>query len=272
MKAESPAEKILNLDRPIVIGHRGYPTMAPENTIPGFELAKLTGADLVELDYHVSREGEAIVIHDYTLDRTTDSVRGWGQDDLAVVDKSIAEMVTLDAGSWYGSQYAGTRLPTLEQALEVIQKDGGVTLIERKAGGAQHIVKLLNDMDLVNEVILQSFDWDYLKEVHSLEPGQVLGVLGPQKTWKGEKIPRSKRDLSPAWIDEALKTGARVVGWNGGVNKEAVAYAHEKGLKVLVYTINDVESAQKLIKMGVDGIITNNTGLIWKAIALMDTE
>lgn len=269
MNAQSPAEELLKLERPMVIGHRGYPTMAPENTLPGFELAKLTGADMVELDYHVDRDGKAIVIHDFTLDRTTDAIRAWGGENVEVVEKSIAEMQTLDAGNWYGKAFKGIHLPTLEEALEVIQKDGGVTLIERKAGSPEHIVQLLREKDLVNEVVLQSFDWDYLKGVNELLPEQILGALGPQKTWKGEKIERSERELSPRWIDAALESGVKVVGWNGQVNAEAVAYAHEKGLKVLVYTINDLDEAKELLHMGVDGIITNNTAIIWKAIALL---
>jgi len=256
VNAQTPAENLLNLERPIVIGHRGYPTMAPENTLAGFELAKLAGADMVELDYHMSADGEAIVIHDATLDRTTDAVRAWGREQIAVAETSARLMKSLDAGSWYDTRFAGLSLPTLDEALDTIQRDGGITLIERKAGEAGHIVELLATRKLVNQVVLQSFDWEFLAAAHALEPSQVLG----------------ERELTPFWIDEALKAGVRVIGWNRYVSPEAIAYAHAKGLKVWIYTINDFDEALRLLAMGVDGIITDNTGLVWKAVAIKGRE
>lgn len=266
--ARTPAHLVLELNRPLVIAHRGYPSIAPENTLPGFELGKLMGADLVELDYHLSRDGVAIVIHDDTLDRTTNSIAEWGNEDMAVADRSVAEMQQLDAGSWHDARYAGTRLPTLEEAVNCIQADGGMCLIEHKAGDPEHIVELLNRMELINQVVLQSFDWEYLSGVHSLQPDQVLWVLGPQKTWEGRELEKKEKELTPEWVDRALATGARLVVWNRQVNKESIDYAHGKGVKIVVYTINELEPARELLQLGIDGIITNNTGLIWKALLL----
>lgn len=266
----SPAEAVLKLDRPLVIGHRGYPTIAPENTIPGFELAVLAGADLVELDYHVDRDGQPIVIHDKTLDRTTDVTAAWGDSDVAVVDKTLTQMQTLDAGSWYGERYAGVGLPSLGEAVDAIQSAGGITLIERKAGPAEGVVAFLKEKDLVNKVIVQSFDWDYITELHALLPEQVVGAIGPSRTWKGKKLSREERHLSKAWIDEAAATGAKVLVWNAYIDRESIDYAHEKGLKLFIYTINELEPAVQLLEGGVDGIITNNTAIVWKAMAVMN--
>ena len=264
----SPAEDMLDMDRPLVIAHRGYPTIAPENSIEGFRLANLAGADLVELDYHVDRDGEAIVIHDKTLDRTTDVTAAWGGTDVKVVDKSREEMQTLDAGSWYDSMFADVRLPTLEEAIDAIQ-EGGMTLIERKAGSAEDIVALLEERKLVNEVIVQSFDWEYVSAVHEMLPEQVLGAIGPSKVWKGKKLSKDERKLSREWIDEAAKTGAKVLVWNTQISPETISYAHEKGFTLFIYTINELEPAKLLLEAGVDGIITNNTAVLWKAMALM---
>ena len=266
----SPAEKILELDRPLVIAHRGYPTVAPENTIPGFKLGVLAGSDLVELDYHVDRNGEAIVIHDPTLDRTTNVMAAWGDSEVKVVDKTLAEMQTLDAGSWYDQRYAGVGLPSLAEAVEAIQSAGGITLIERKAGPAEGIVSYLKAAGLVNEVIVQSFDWEYVTAVHELLPEQVLGAIGPSRTWKGRELSREERHLSKAWIDEAALTGAKVLVWNAYIDRESIDYAHEKGFKLLIYTINELEPAMTLLEAGVDGIITNNAAIVWKAMAVMD--
>ncbi|MEX0326240.1 MAG: glycerophosphodiester phosphodiesterase [Puniceicoccaceae bacterium] len=265
-QATSPAEKMLELDRPLVIAHRGYPTVAPENSIVGFRLANLAGADLVELDYHVDRDGEGIVIHDKTLDRTTDVTAAWGETDAKVVEKSRAEMQTLDAGTWYDPMFAGVRLPTLEEAIDAIQ-EGGMTLVERKAGSAEHIVALLKERDLVNEVIVQSFDWEYVTAVHEMLPEQVLGAIGPSRVWNGKKLSKKERELSREWIDEAAKTGARVLVWNAQVTPETISYAHDKGFKLYIYTINELEPAKRLLEAGVDGVITNNTAILWKAMA-----
>jgi len=266
-EGDSPAEKLLNAPRTLVIAHRGYCQVAPENTLPAFKLAKAAGADLVELDYHHSKDGELIVLHDHTLDRTTDALAKWGGKDIRADTKTLAELRSLDAGKWFDPQFAGTKFPTLKESLDEIQ-NGGVTLIERKAGDAAACVKLLQEHQLVNQVIVQAFDWKYLTDFHKLEPKQVLGALGPPSTRDGKKLTATEKELSAAWIDEAQKTGARAVVWNNQVTKETVAYAHGKKLKVWVYTINDPAEVNRLLDLGVDGIITNNTGLIWRTLAL----
>ena len=120
----------------------------------------------------------------------------------------------------------------------------------------------------MNAVIVQAFDWEYLTEFHKLEPKQVLGALGPPSTRDGKRLTDDEKKLSPAWIDEAMKTGARAVVWSRSVDKAAVDYAQGKGLKVWVYTINEPELANRMLDAGVDGVITDNPAIIWKAIAL----
>jgi glycerophosphoryl diester phosphodiesterase len=266
-ETNSPAESLLHSGWPLVIAHRGYCQIAPENSLPAFRLAKTAGADLVELDYHHSKDGKLVVIHDATLDRTTDATNKWGGSKIRVDSKTLGELQSLDAGKWFGAQFAGTRLPSLHEALEVIQ-DGGMTLIERKAGDAATCVKLLQEQDLVNKVIVQAFDWDYLTDFHQREPRQVLGALGPPSIRAAKKLTDDEKLLSKAWITEAQKTGARVIVWNKQVTRETVTYAQQQGLKVWVYTINDPAEAERLLDFGVDGLITNNTSLIWRTIAL----
>ena len=269
----APALRLIEAQRPLVIGHRGYCQIAPENTLPSFQLAMMAGADLVELDYHHSKDNELIVIHDPELDRTTDARKHWPQDQrIKVADKTAAEIKSLDAGAWFDPKFAGTKIPTLAEALDTIQK-GNVTLIERKAGEPAACIKLLQRKALVNAVVMQAFDWKFLKDFHQELPEQVLGALGPPThSSNGQKIDgrrlESEKQLSAKWLEDLMQTGAKVVVWNQQVSKEAVALAHERGLKVWVYTINDPELANRLLDMGVDGIITNNTSLIWRTIAL----
>lgn len=265
--AESPAEQLLNASRPLVIAHRGYCEVAPENTIPSFRLAKTAGADLVELDYHHTKDGQLVVVHDPTLDRTTDAVQKWGRKNIQVADVTLKELAELDAGRWFSPQFAQTRLPTLKEALDEIQK-GSVTLIERKGGAPAACLKLLREQHLINQVVVQSFDWDYLTEFHAQEPAQILGALGPPGSKGGRKLTDPEKILSPSWVETAQRAGARVVVWNNQLTPEAVAFAHSKGLKVWVYTINDADGANRLLNAGVDGIISNNTPLIWRTLAL----
>lgn len=266
----SNAEKILALKRPLVIGHRGYSQFAPENTLPSFRLAKAAGADLVELDYYHTKDGKMVVIHDATLDRTTDATNRWGGAKIKVESKTLAELQSLDAGSWFNPPYPDTHLPSLDEALDEIQ-NGGVTLIERKAGDAAACVAMLRNRSLINAVIVQSFDWEYLSDFHKQAPEQVLGALGPPKV-KGRTLSAEEKKLSRAWVDEAKKCGVRAVVWNREVSKEAITYAHQVGLKVWVYTINDSAEANELLDLGVDGIITNNTSLIWRVVALREKQ
>jgi len=264
----SPAWKLIRADRPLVIGHRGYSAFAPENTLPSFKLAMAAGADLVELDYHHSKDGIPVVIHDAELDRTTDAVKKWGQTKIKVGTKTVAEIQSLDAGGWFDAKFAGTKIPTLVEALDFIQK-GGVTLIERKAGDAATGVKLLREKGLINQVVVQSFDWDYVRDFHQQAPEQALGALGPAGSHPdGKKLSTEEKALSAAWLDAVEKTGARLVVWSSkSVAKESIQLAHRRGFKVWVYTIDDPAQAVQLLDSGVDAIISNNPSLIWKALA-----
>jgi glycerophosphoryl diester phosphodiesterase len=264
--ATSPAARLLETKRPLVIAHRGYSQFAPENTLPAFQLAMAAGADMVELDYYHSKDGELVVMHDPTLDRTTDAIAKWGGSKIRLDSKSLAELQMLDAGKWFKPEFAGTKVPTLAESLDLIQA-GNMTLIERKAGDAAACVKMLQARGLVNKLVVQAFDWSYLADFHALEPAQILGALGPPATKEGRKLTEAEKLLTKEWIDQALKSGVRVIGWNHQVTKEAVDYAHGKGLKVWVYTINDQAEATRLLNLGVDGLITNNTSLMWRSIA-----
>jgi glycerophosphoryl diester phosphodiesterase len=263
-----PASKLLASKRPLVIGHRGYSQFAPENTLPSFKLAMAAGADLVELDYYHSKDNQLVVMHDPDLDRTTDATNRWNANHIKLSSKTVAELKTLDAGSWFDRKYADTRLPLLTEALDTIQ-NGNVTLIERKEGLAEDCIKLLQDRDLINKVVVQAFDWHYLRDFHEKAPQQILGALGPPKELAdGSKPAGIPKELGALWLDELQKAGASVAVWSQSVSKEAVTLAHQRGLKVWVYTINDAGLANKLLDMGVDGIITNNTSLIWRTLAL----
>lgn len=260
------AEALLRLDRPLVIAHRGYSAAAPENTLPAFQWAMEAESDLVELDYYHSKDQVLTVVHDATLDRTTDAVGRWGTGTNRVSEATFAKMRELDASSWRGSNQPPATIPSLVEALNLIQSRS-VTLIERKAGPAEACVRLIRDRHEVNQVVVQSFDWQYLEEYHRLEPSQVLGALGPWKSYRGTPLSDEDQALSGRWIDEARRVGARVVVWNQKLDAAAVALAHERGLEVWVYTIDVPADMNRLLDLGIDGLITNNPGRAWRVMA-----
>jgi glycerophosphoryl diester phosphodiesterase len=254
--------------RPLVIGHRGFPAIAPENTLPSFEFALAAGVDLVELDYRQSADGELVVIHDADLDRTTNARLEWNGRKIRVETKTAAEIRILDAGAWFGPTFAETRVPLLKEALNLI-RNRGVALLERKSGDAQSTARVLEETGCAGWVVVQSFDWNFLSDLHALLPNQPLAALGPLAGLPGaKKAPGVFGQLNERWLKALRRTGASVVVWNKQVSRGGVRQAHEQGLKVWVYTIDRPELASRLLDLGVDGLITNNPALIWKAIAL----
>lgn len=261
-----PAQRLLQSKRPLVIGHRGYAAVAPENSIPSFERALAAGADLIELDYHHSKDGVPVVLHDFTLDRTTDAVQRWGGSKLKPGDFTVAQLKQLQTGLWYKPPYPDAPFPLLTDALQVIQR-GSVTLIERKAGDAETCVKLLREQRLINQVVVQSFDWDYLRDFRQLDAKQVLAALGPPGSRNGKRLTEEEKALSARWLDEIKALGVQVAAWDKHVDKTAVKATHRRGLRVWVYTINDEATARQLLGAGVDGLITDNPALMWKCLA-----
>lgn len=261
------AIELLKRERPVVIGHRGFSAFAPENTLPAFNLAMEAGVDLVELDYRQSADGQLMVIHDADLDRTTDARLRWGGKHIKVEEKTAWDIRSLDAGSWFDPKYAGTRIPFLGEALDSIQPRA-IALLERKSGGVESTVRFLETKRLAGRVVVQSFDWVFLRALHERVPEQPLAALGPLAGLPGVKrAPGVFGQLTGRWLKALRKTGASVVVWNKQISRAAVRQAHQQGLKVWVYTINRPELAQKLLDLGVDGLITNNPAIIWKTMA-----
>ncbi len=265
---EAPSLKLLARSSPLVIGHRGASAFAPENTLPSFKLALDAGADLVELDYQHSADGVPVVMHDATLDRTTNARKKWGARRVAVLDKTAAEIQTLDAGSWFEGRFAGSKVPLLIEALDFICGGGGLALIERKSGDAGTLVRILRERELVNKVVVISFDWKFLRELHEQEPAQILGALGPPERLPDGRAPSgAPKGLDAPWLDALVETGARVVVWSRRVPGAAVKLAHVSGWRVWVYTVDSTTQARHLVGLGVDGIATNDPALIRQAIA-----
>ena len=249
----TPAQKLVAGPGPLVIAHRGDSVHAPENTLPAFAAAVKLGADLVELDYYHSADGVPVVTHDNFLDRTTDAAAVLGKAKMLVEETPLAELQKLDAGSWFASAFAGSKIPTLSDSLDLIQA-GSVTLIERKKGDAATCIRLLREKKLTETVVVQSFDWQFVRDCHKLEPTLVLAALG--------KDPLTEKRLAAA-----ADTGASIIAWDHAkLSRPQIAAIHARGLKAWAYTVDDSARAKDLASAGIDGIITNAPGRMMEVV------
>lgn len=245
--SSTPALRLVTENKVLIIAHRGNSSECPENTLPAFESGVKVGADLVELDYHHSADGVPVVLHDEMLSRTTDADELFGGSQPLVCDYRRVDLCRLDAGAWFDLKFAGTRLPTLEEALDVIQQ-GSMTLVEHKAGDAATCVTLLRRKNLLDRLVVQSFDWDYVRECHRLAPNLVLAALG-------------SKPLNDKRLEMAAATGAQIIVWNHrAIGRREIEAIHARGLKAWVYTVDDPARAKLLMAAGIDAIITNVPG------------
>jgi glycerophosphoryl diester phosphodiesterase len=232
-------------ERVLVIGHRGAMGYRPENTLPSFEHALALGADCVEFDVHLTRDGAALVIHDDSVDRTTN---GSG----LVRDHTLAELKRLDAGSWFGPEYAGVRIPTLDEVLEWARRVGMAVDIEIKnaphyySGIEDIIVDAIHYADMVDQSMVTSFDHNAVKRVGELEANLLLGVLYAVRP-------------ADAGVGLARLVGAQVLLPHvAHARANDVRAAHAAGLSVAPWTTSDPERIRALLGAGVDAICTNH--------------
>jgi glycerophosphoryl diester phosphodiesterase len=229
------------------VGHRGAKGHAPENTLASFELAVKMGVQAVETDVHLSRDGELVCIHDHTVDRTTDG-RGF------VKDLTLAELKQLDAGGWYGPEFAGQRILTLAELLAWAKPRVGVA-IEIKNGPiyypgiAAKTLTLLRDYEMLQQAILLSFDHFVLREAGVIEPAVATGLLyvGRLVDPVGAARAAGASSLNPNWAF---------------VTPDLVALAHEARLAVSPWCPNDLSTLRMLDRMGVDSVGTDYPDLL----------
>lgn len=233
------------------IAHRGASAQAPENTMAAFEKAVELGADAIELDLHVSRDGELVVIHDVTLDRTTDG-RG------PVHTHSLQELKQLDAGRWFGESFAGQRIPTLAEVLDRFA--GKVPLaLEVKAGSAffpgieERVVSALREHQVLSQVAVASFDHHALFRLKELEPYLRTAALLVGRPMSMSAV------AGPSKVDAmALECSL--------VTKTEIDACRASGLQLVVWVVNEPAQMRHFIDLGIDGIITDRPDLLRHAL------
>jgi glycerophosphoryl diester phosphodiesterase len=232
-----------------VVGHRGAMGYAPENTMASFERALELGADWIELDVHLTRDGELAVMHDETLDRTTN---GTG----LVKDRSMAELRQLDAGAWFGSEYAGQRVPSLDEVLDCARARDTMVDIEIKnapiyyLGIEEAVVRCLEHHAMSERSIVISFDHAAVQRVKYLDSRVATGVLYACQPVDGG-----------VGLAKAANADALLPHW-AYVTPQDVKRAHDEGIAVAPWVSSDPRVLSSLINAGVDAIGTNHPDVL----------
>lgn len=231
------------------MGHRGTMGHAPENTIASFQLAQKMGADFVECDVHLSKNEKCIVIHDESVERTTN---GFG----LVKHLTSKEIQKLDAGSWFSRQYQKEKVPLLEELLDWAKKQLSLlgfplsVVIEIKNEPVHYlkieekVIETVKKTQMEDRVILISFDHEVVKKAKSLNPKILTGIL-------------YNRPLEDP-LKRAKEVGADALFPRRNLVKKAlVEKAHQSGLFISTWTVNEIEEMKQLIGCGVDAIASN---------------
>lgn len=228
------------MDSLLVEAHRGDSAYAPENTLASFRRAVNRGARAIELDVHPSADGALVVIHDEKLSRTTN---GHGH----VSSQPLEVLRQLDAGSWFAPEYAGERLPLLTEVLDLLQPTTVTLNIEIKAFPAamavpETVVRLLRKAGRERCYVVSSFDLGALLEVRAMAPEITLALIG-----EGPVILERAIEHGLPWIHARHPT----------VEAGLVAEAHAAGIKVNVWTVDEVERLKHLRAAGIDKVCSN---------------
>lgn len=239
-------------EKPLIFGHRGASADAPMNTLPAFELAAAQGADGVELDVQRTQDGKLVVMHDFTVDGTTD---GTG----VVTMMTLAQIKALDAGRWFDAAHAGTRVPTLDEVFSAVGQRLVInveikTLTLESDGIEQALADCIAAHHMESRVIVSSFNPFALQRFRALMPDIPLASLD------APEVPGEFRALMADFPYEVEHPHADMV------DAALIAAARETERLVNVWTVNDLDRARVLRDLGVDGIISDTPGVMRAAL------
>jgi glycerophosphoryl diester phosphodiesterase len=267
--------------KPLNIAHRGARSLAPENTMAAARLALAIGADLWELDVAVTADGELVVLHDDTLERTSNAAEVYPERaPWAAHTFTLEELRALDFGSWFNqsdpfqqiasgavteamqASYIGEPLPTLREALVFTRDNQWRVNVEIKdasgtpgdADVAEKVAALIEELDMVEVTLISSFNHEYLRRVKAASPGIVTAALVSQ----------------PAGDPVALVQGLQAAAYNPGlraIRPEQIPAVRAAGVDVYVWTVNDVATMRALIDNQVSGIFTDFPQLLKELLA-----
>jgi glycerophosphoryl diester phosphodiesterase len=242
------------------IGHRGASAYAAENTLSAIRAAIGLGADMVEIDVQRSRDGQLVLVHDATLNRTTDVQRKFPRRaPWRVGDFTYTEMCRLDAGSWRSDRDTGERIATLAEAIDLVRSSHAGLVLELKTperypGVESDVVAELRRCAgfthpalASRRLLAQSFDFGSMRTLKELDPAVPVGLLGTPE--------RFRLPALGAWAD-------LVNPRHSTVNARYVAEVHRNGMQCLLWTVNRASKMHRAIDNGADGVITNRPDLL----------
>jgi glycerophosphoryl diester phosphodiesterase len=256
----SQSLKFFSGPKPRVIGHRGAAGMAPENTVASFEWAVAEGADIVELDVHATREGEIVVVHDETVDRTTDGVG-------AVKSMSLAELKRLDAGYRFRSDDGdypfrgrGVTIPTLAEFLHRLRDIKAIVEIKQyQPPIVDSVLDAVCRAGKENDVLLATERDDVMRDIRAalgpnapIATGFCHGEVAAFIDWLAHGAPAGYRPPGGAFQIPPVFAGVELV------TPASIRAAHALGLEVYVWTVNDPAEIKRLLDLDVDGIISDH--------------
>ncbi|ULO06566.1 glycerophosphodiester phosphodiesterase [Paenibacillus sp. 19GGS1-52] len=237
----------------INFAHRGASAVCPENTMAAFRKSLTLGATGIETDVQMTKDGGLVLIHDEELNRTTD---GTGY----IKDKTLQEVLAVDAGSWFGAEFNGEKIPTLEDLLDLLQGRDTILNIELKnglflyPGMEEKVIATVRDFHMSERVILSSFNHYSLAYCKSIAPDILTGIL------YGEGLYRP-------WDYAASLKADALHATHYAVLPEFVAEATKHGIDYHPFTVNEPERMKYLIAAGVAGIITDYPDLLAELLA-----
>lgn len=232
----------------LCFGHRGAPRQAPENTLASFTRAIELGVAGIELDVHLTRDGELVVIHDYTLERTTNGIG-------LVADHTLAELRALDAGTWFSPTYAGERIPLLAEVIDMARRHCALQ-VEIKGTApeiAAAVARVLRDGHALDDTLVTSFTHTLLLAVKEAEPRLRTGTLfTPQALPEDERVRAAEAVNLARWAraDALLPHFSQIT-------PTLVVAAHAAGLEMAAWTVDDPTEMGRLAAAGVDRCTTN---------------
>ena len=232
--------------RPTVYAHRGSSAHAPENTLAAFELAYAHQADAIELDVELCADQHLVVIHDSTVNRTTD---GTGK----VSDLTLSALRELDAGSSFSPAFRGEKIPILEEVFETMGKK---LLVNVELKNYTHIwddlpvrcAEMVKRFNLLDRVIFSSFNPVALFKVKRALPDVPAGLL---------TLPGRSGAWGRSWLGKLVPQDA-LHPEGGDTTPELIQRVHQNGKRVNVWTVDDPEAMVRFFSQGVDGLITND--------------
>ena len=224
---------------PLVIAHRGASGTCPENTLAAFRRAAALGADMIELDVQLARDGNVVVIHDWTLDRTTD---GSGP----VSARSLAELRALDAGVWFASEFKGERVPTLAEVLAEVQMPVNVELKPLGDDGLEAAALAVVEMaGALDRVVFSSFEMAALERLRIRSRTAALAVL-----WETDSLGEAFGHME--------RVDARALHLRkDAATPSALAEAARRAIPVRVWTVNEPDDFARLASARADGVFTD---------------